>query len=44
VDVWNSLPADVVTTYNQFKRGLLNVNLDKFLTVIEKLTTGSAMT
>jgi ribonuclease P/MRP protein subunit RPP40 len=36
VDVWNSLPADVVTsnTYNQFKRGLLNVNLDKFLTVM----------
>jgi hypothetical protein len=28
--------ADVVTsnTYNQFKRGVLNVNLDKFLTVI----------
>jgi hypothetical protein len=36
VDVWNSLPADVVTsnTYSQFKRGLLNVNLDKFLTVM----------
>jgi hypothetical protein len=36
VDVWNSLPADVVTsnTCSQFKRGLLNANLDKFLTVM----------
>jgi hypothetical protein len=36
VDVWNSLPANVVTsnTYSQLKRGILNVNLDKFLTVI----------
>jgi hypothetical protein len=33
VDNWNTLPANVVTsnTYSQFKRGLLNVNLDKFL-------------
>jgi hypothetical protein len=33
VDVWNSLPADVVTSnkYNQFKRGLLNVNFDCYV-------------
>jgi hypothetical protein len=33
VDVWNSLPVNVVTanTYRQFKCGIANVNLDKFL-------------
>jgi hypothetical protein len=36
VDVWNSLPADVVisNTCSQFKRGLFNANLDTFLTVM----------